>query len=66
MQFDYMDIFYKYGIYAVMIIAALILALLARNRFVRSQKTDDSDKLETPTYEEMDPGIKLSEPEDDD
>jgi len=67
MQFDYMEIFYKYGIYAVIILGALILALLARNPFVRSlsQDADDSDKLEPPTYEEMDPGIQLSEPEDD-
>lgn len=66
MQFDYMDIFYKYGIYAAIIIGALILALLARNPFVRSlfQEMDDADKLEAPSYEEMDSGIKLSEPED--
>jgi len=68
MQFDYMDIFYKYGIYAVIIIGALVLALLARNRFAlaKFQEMDDADKLETPSYEEMDSGIKLSEPEDND
>ena len=67
MQFDYMEIFYKYGIYAVIIIVSLILALLARSCFARSQsqQTDDSGKLETPSYEEMDPGIQLSEPEDE-
>ena len=63
-----MEIFYKYGLFAIIIIGALFLAFLARNRFTRSQfqDTDDSDKLETPTYEEMDPGIQLSEPEDSD
>jgi hypothetical protein len=68
MQFDYMNIFFKYMIYTVILIIALIFTLLARNHFVRSQsqENDDSDKLETPTYEEMNPGIQLSEPEDND
>ena len=67
MQFDYMTWLYKYGIYAAIILGAMILAFLARNRFARGQfqEMDDSDKLETPTYEQMDSGITLSDPDDE-
>ena len=66
MQFDYMEWLYKYGIYAAIIIGALILATLARSRFARAQfqKMDDSDKLQSPSYERMDSGIKLSDEDD--
>ena len=65
---DYMTWLSKYGIYAAIILGALILAALARNRFARArfQEMDDSDKLQTPTYEEMDSGIKLSDDDEDD
>ena len=68
MQLDYMTWLYKYGIYAAIILGALILAALARNRFARArfQEMDDSDKLQSPTYEEMDSGIKLSDDDDED
>lgn len=64
---DYMTWLYKYGIYAAIILGALILAALARNRFTRArfQEMDDSDKLQAPIYEEMDSGIKLSDPEEE-
>lgn len=62
MQFDYMEWLFQYGIYAVAAIGALILAFLARSRLA----TATDDKLQTPTYEEMDSGIKLSDPEDED
>ena len=57
MQFDYM----KWLIYIVYAFGALLIACLARSFYVRSQfrDMDDSDKLQTPTYEEMDSGIKL-------
>ena len=61
MQFDYMEWLFQYGIYAVAAIAALILAILARSRLAKA--TDD--KLKTPSYERMDPGIVLSDPDDD-
>jgi hypothetical protein len=67
MQLDFLDWLYKYGIYAAMIIGAAIVAALVRY-FAKAQyrKMDDSDKLSTPSYEEMDSGIKLSDPEEDD
>jgi len=63
MQLDYLTWLYKYGIYAAMIIGALILAVLARSRFAKTM--DDSDKLQTPTYEHMDSGVTVSDPDDD-
>jgi hypothetical protein len=67
MQFDFVGELYKYGIYAAMIIGALILAYLARNRFARGQfqEMEDSDKLEAPTYEHMDSGVTISDPDDE-
>jgi len=65
MQLDYLTWLYKYGIYAAMIIGALILAALSRNRYATARLEDDSDKLSSPSYEEMDPGIVLSDPDDD-
>lgn len=67
MQLDYLAWLYKYGIYAAMIIGAMILTALVRY-FAKAQyrKMDDSDKLESPSYEEMDSGIKLSDPEEED
>lgn len=64
MQFDYM----KWLIYIVYAFGALLIAYLARSFYIRSQfrDMDDSDKLQTPTYEEMDSGIKLSDDEEDD
>ena len=62
MQFDYMEWLFQYGIYAVAAIAALILVILVRSRFV---KTTD-DKLGTPTYEHMDSGVTVSIPDDED
>jgi hypothetical protein len=66
-QLDYLELFYKYGIYAALIIGSLFLAFLARNRFARAkfQEMDDSDKLATPTYEPQDSGIQLSDPDED-
>jgi len=63
MQFDYMEWLLQYGIYALAAIGALILAILARSRFAKV--IDDSDKLSSPSYEEMDHGIVLSDPDDD-
>jgi len=67
MQFDYMEWLFQYGIYAVAAVAALILAALARNRFARGQfqEMEDSDKLEAPTYEHMDSGVTISDPDDE-
>ena len=45
-------------------IGALILAVLARSRLAKT--IADSDKLSTPSYEHMDPGIVLSDPDDED
>lgn len=66
MQFDYMTWLYEYGIYAAIIFGTLILAVLARSRFARAQfqEMNDSDKLETPSYERMDSGVKLSDEDD--
>lgn len=66
MQFDYAAWLYQYGIYIVIAIGALLLAALTRSRFARAQyqEMDDSDKLTSPSYEEMDAGIKLSDEED--
>ena len=66
MQFDYATWLYHYGIYIVIAIGALLLAALTRSRFARAQyqEMDDSDKLASPSYEEMDAGIKLSDEED--
>lgn len=61
MQFDYMEWLLQYGIYAVAAIGALIIAVLARSRLAKA--TDD--KLKSPSYEEMDSGIKLSDPDDE-
>lgn len=68
MQLDYMTWLYKYGIYAAIILGALILAALARNRYARAQfqEMGDSDKLEAPTYEQMDSGVTVSDPDDED
>jgi len=67
MQLDYLTWLYKYGIYAAMIIGASIVAALIRYfAKARYRKMDDSDKLSSPSYEEMDSGIKLSYPEDED
>ena len=67
MQIDYMELLYKWGIYAVMIIGASVVAILVRY-FAKTQyrKMDDSDKLESPTFEEQDSGIVITDPEDDD
>jgi len=62
MQFDYMEWLFQYGIYAVAAIAALVLAILARSRLA---KTTD-DKLRTPTYERMDSGVVISDPDEED
>ena len=66
MQFDYIEWLVQYGIYAVAVIGALILAILARNRYARTRLEGDSDRLQTPTYERMDSGITLSDPDDED
>ena len=67
MQFDIMTWLSTYGIYAAMIIGATIVATLVRF-FAKAQyrKLDDSDKLESPTYEKVESGIKLSDPDDED
>jgi hypothetical protein len=64
MQFDYM----KWLIYIVYAFGALLIAFLVRAFYVRSQfrEMDDSDKLEAPTYEKQESGIKLSDPDEDD
>ena len=62
MQFDYMTWLYKYGIYAAMILGALVLAVQARSRFAKAM----DDKLKSPSYERMDPGIVVSDPDDED
>ncbi|MGY5870826.1 MAG: hypothetical protein RTV72_01135 [Candidatus Thorarchaeota archaeon] len=62
MQFDYMEWLFQYGIYAVAVIGAMILVVLARSRLV---KTTD-DKLRTPSYEKIDSGVKISVPDDED
>ena len=66
MQLDYMDFLYKWGIYAVMIIGASIVAILVRY-FAKAQyrKMDDSDKLKSPTYEKQESGIVITDPEED-
>lgn len=68
MQLDYISWLYKYGIYAAIILGSLILAFLARNRFARAQfqKMEDDDKLQAPTYEQMDSGVTVSDPDDED
>ena len=62
-QIDYLDWLYKWGIYAVMIIGSMVILLLARSRFARMR---DSDKLATPSYEEMESGVVISVEDDDD
>ena len=66
MQFDYLGWLYKYGIYAAMIIGAAIVATLVRY-FAKAQyrKLDDSDKLASPSFEEMESGIIISDPDDE-
>ena len=68
MQIDFLDWMYKWGIYAVMIIGALVLAVLARSRFARAQyqRMEDSDKLEAPSFEEMESGIVVNTDDEDD
>jgi hypothetical protein len=68
MQFDYIDWFGKNIIYFILALGAIILLYLVRAFFVRSQYRDmqDSDKLESPTYEEIDSGIKISIDDEDD
>jgi hypothetical protein len=61
MQFDYMEWLFQYGLYAVAAIGALIIAILARSRLAKAA----NDKLKSPTYEKIDSGIKLSDPDDD-
>jgi len=58
----------QYGIYITIAIGTLILVYLARVFFAKFQyhKLGDSDKLQTPSYEEMDSGITLSNPDDED
>ncbi|MGY5876079.1 MAG: hypothetical protein RTU30_10060 [Candidatus Thorarchaeota archaeon] len=57
------------AVYLAAIIAAILLLgiIVYRRMFVSAQyaQMSDSDKLETPTYEEMDSGIKISTEEDD-
>ena len=67
MQYDFLTRLYKYGIFAAMIIGVSVVAALVRY-FAKMQyrKLDDSEKLQSPTYEEMDSGIQLSDPDDDD
>ncbi len=66
MQLDYLTWLYKYGIYAVMIIGASVVAALVRYfAKVQYRKLDDSDKLQAPTYEEMESGIIISVPDED-
>jgi hypothetical protein len=64
MQIDFLDWLYKWGIYAVMIIGALVVAILARSRLAKLRKMED--RLATPSYEEMDSGIKISTDDEDD
>ena len=66
MQFDYLDWFYTYGIYTIMIIGTSIVAILVRY-FAKAQyrKMDDSDKLESPTFEKQESGIIITDPDDD-
>ncbi len=57
------------GVYLAAIIATiLLLGIVAyRRMFVSAQYTEmsHSDKLETPTYEEMGSGITITPPDDD-
>ena len=62
MQFDYMEWLFQYGIYGVAAIGALILAGLARSRLAKA--TDD--KLQSPSYEKIESGVKISVPDDED
>jgi len=66
MQFDYMMWLTQNILYIVLAIGALLVAALVRSFFIRSQyhDMDDSDKLQTPSYERMDSGIKLSDDDD--
>ena len=68
MQFDYMEILYKYGIYAALIIGASFLAFLYRSRFARAQyqRMEDTEKLEAPSFEKQESGIVISDPDDSD
>lgn len=68
MQFDFLDWFYKSILYLVLAIGAILIAALVRSFYLRKQfhDKDDSDKLQSPTYEEMDPGIKISDDNDED
>jgi len=64
MQFDYM----KWLIYIVYAFGALLIALLARAFYIRSQylKMDDSDKLGSPSYEKQESGVKISIDDEED
>ncbi|MFW9834887.1 MAG: hypothetical protein ACFFEK_12885 [Candidatus Thorarchaeota archaeon] len=68
MQFDYILWLHKYAIIVGLILGALILVLLAWNHYARGQFEDmgDSDRLQTPTYEQMDSGVVVSDPDDED
>ena len=65
MQIDYIDLLYKWGIYAAMIIGAMVVAILVRY-FAKTQyrEMDDSDKLESPSYEKQESGIVITDPEE--
>ncbi|MFW9769023.1 MAG: hypothetical protein ACFFF9_15940 [Candidatus Thorarchaeota archaeon] len=68
MQLDFILWLHKYGIFVGIILAAFILALVAWNRYAQAKFAEmgDSDKLQTPTYEHLDSGVVVSDPDDED
>ena len=65
MQFDLIGWFGKNMLYIVLALGAILIAYLVRAFYLRKSSIDDQ-KLATPTYEKMDPGIKISTDDEDD
>ena len=64
MQFDFIDWFGKNILYIVLAFGAMIIAYLVRAFYIRKRMVDDP-RLATPTFEEMDSGIKISIDDED-
>jgi len=64
LQFDYIEWFGKNIFFFVLALGALLTAYLVRAFYLRKSSIDDS-KLATPTFEEMESGIKISDEDED-
>jgi hypothetical protein len=63
-QFDFIDWLGKNILYLLLALGAVIIAYIVRAFYLRKSVIDDP-RLDSPSFEEMDSGIKISDEDDD-